>query len=88
MTNFLVRSEYNLLNKFIEFNSLTKSGRDVLLGIITTFGYTTPSMTDDMMADSLNMNRVTYRRGLYELRNRGFIENLGYKSYRVLFRLE
>lgn len=77
-----------MLNKFIEFNSLTKSGRDVLLGIITTFGYTTPSMTDDMMAESLNMNRVTYRRGLYELRNRGFIENFGYKSYRVLFRLE
>ena len=77
-----------MLNKFIEFNSLTKSGRDVLLGIITTFGYTTPSMTDDMMADSLNMNRVTYRRGVYELRNRGFIENFGYKSYRVLFRLE
>ena len=77
-----------MVDKFIEFNSLTKSGRDVLLGIITTFGYTTPSMTDDMMADSLNMNRVTYRRGLYELRNRGFIENFGYKSYRVLFRLE
>ena len=35
-----------MINKFIEFNSLSKSGRDVLLGIITNFGYSTPSMTD------------------------------------------
>ena len=77
-----------MLSKLNEFNTLSKSGRDVLLGILNTFGYTTPSMTDDMMANKLNMNRVTYRRGLYELRDRGFIESFGYKSYRVLFRLE
>lgn len=77
-----------MLQNFIEFNSLTKSGRDVLLGIITTFGYTTPSMTDEMLANKLNMNRVTYRRGLKELKDRGFIESFGYKSYRVLFKFE
>lgn len=77
-----------MIDKFIEFNSLTKSGRDVLLGIITTFGYTTPSMTDYMIADELNMNRITFSRGLKELKRRGFIKESGFKSYMVLFRLE
>ena len=77
-----------MVDKFIEFNSLTKSGRDVLLGIVTAFGYSTPSMTDYMIADELNMNRITFSRGLKELKHRGFIEEFGFKSYRVLFRLE
>ena len=77
-----------MVDKFVKFNSLTKSGRDVLLGIITTFGYTTPSMADYMIADELGMNRITFRRGLRELKSRGFIEDFGFKSYRVLFRME
>ena len=77
-----------MIDKFIEFNSLSKSGRDVLLGVVTNFGYSTPSMTDYMIADELNMNRITFSRGLKELKHRGFIEEFGFKSYRVLFRLE
>lgn len=77
-----------MVDKFVKFNSLTKSGRDVLLGIITTFGYTTPSMNDYMIADELGMNRITFRRGLRELKSRGFIRESGFKSYMVLFRLE
>ena len=76
-----------MINKFIDFNSLSKSGRDVLLGIITTFGYSTPSMNDYMIADELNMNRITFRRGLKELKSRGFIKESGFKSYVVLFKM-
>lgn len=77
-----------MLKLLNEFNSLTKSGRLVLLGVLNKYGYTTPSMNDYMLAGELGLTKITFSRGLRELKRRGFIENFGYKSYRVLFRVE
>ena len=77
-----------MLKLLNEFNSLTKSGRLVLLGVLNRYGYTTPSMNDYKLADELGLTKVTFSRGLKELKHRGFIEEFGFKSYKVLFRLE
>ena len=77
-----------MLKLLNEFNTLTKSGRLVLLGILNKYGYITPSMNDYMLADELGLTKITFSRGLRELKSRGFIEDFGFKSYKILFRLE
>lgn len=73
-----------MVNTLKRFDSMAKAGRRVLLAIISKYGYTTPSMPDMKLAESLGIPQQTCSIGLRELKKAGFLVEEGYKSYRVI----